>query len=104
MSLHGSIIWQINCNIIVRKAFRCFKNNGMKRPAIIITVATLYLIFFQLSPHIGIPEEAIIAMFILSPFLVIYMAYVILRYGKSSKHTFDERFYEDHDYKREIDV
>ena len=76
----------------------------MKRPAIIISVATLFLIFFQLSPHVGIPDEAIIAMFILSPFIVIYMAYVILKYGKPSKYTFDEKFYEDHDYIREPEV
>ena len=72
----------------------------MKKPAIIITLSTLYLIIFQVSPYIGIPDEAIIAMFILSPFVVIYMAYVILKYGKPSKHTFEERFYEDHDYER----
>ena len=99
MSFHISIIWQINCNVSIGSAFRRLKINDMKRPAIIITVATLYLIFFYLSPHIGIPEEAIIAMFILSPFLVIYMAYVILRYGKPSKYTFDEKFYEDYDHK-----
>jgi hypothetical protein len=28
------------------------------------------------------------------------MAYVILKYGKPSKYTFEERFYEDHDYER----
>jgi hypothetical protein len=72
----------------------------MKKPAIIIALSTLYLIIFQVSPYIGIPGEAIIAMFILSPFIVIYMAYVILKYGKPSKHTFEERFYEDHDYER----
>jgi hypothetical protein len=72
----------------------------MKKPAIIISFSTLYLILFQLSPYIGVPEEAIIAMFILSPFIVIYMAYVILKYGKPSKYTFEERFYEDHDYER----
>ena len=72
----------------------------MKKPAVIITLATFYLLFFKASPFIGIPDEAIIAMFILSPFVVIYMAYVILRYGKPSKHTFEERFYEDHDYER----
>ena len=72
----------------------------MKKPAVIITLATLYLLFFKASPHIGIPDEGIIAMFILSPFIVIYMAYVILKYGKPSKHTFEERFYEDHDYER----
>jgi hypothetical protein len=72
----------------------------MKKPAVIISLATFYLLFFKASPFIGIPDEAIIAMFILSPFVVIYMAYVILRYGKPSKHTFEERFYEDHDYER----
>jgi len=72
----------------------------MKKPAVIISLATFYLLFFKASPFIGIPDEAIIAMFILSPFIVIYMAYVILKYGKPSKHTFEERFYEDHDYER----
>ena len=72
----------------------------MKKPAIVIILATLYLLIFQLSPYIGASDEAIIAMFILSPFIVIYMAYVILKYGKSSGHTFEERFYDDFDYKR----
>lgn len=72
----------------------------MKKPAVIIALATLYLIIFQFSPYIGASEEAIIAMFILSPFIVIYMAYVILKYGKPSGHTFEERFYDDYDYKR----
>ena len=72
----------------------------MKKPAIVITLATLYLIIFQLAPYIGASDEAIIAMFILSPFIVIYMAYVILKYGKPSGNTFEERFYDDFDYKR----
>jgi len=72
----------------------------MKKPAIIIALSTLYLILFQASPYIGLPDEAIIAMFILSPFIIIYMAYVILKYGRPSKHTFEEKFYEDHDYER----
>lgn len=72
----------------------------MKKPAIVITLATLYLLLFHSSPFIGIPDEFIIAMFILSPFIVIYMAYVILKYGKPSGHTFEERFYDDFDYKR----
>ena len=72
----------------------------MKKPAIVISLATLYLLFFKASSYIGLPDEAIIAMFILAPFIVIYMVYVILRYGRPSKFTFEERFYEDHDYKR----
>ena len=72
----------------------------MRKPAIIITIATLYLFFFNLSPYINVPDEFIIAMFILAPFVLIYMAYVVLKYGKPSKFTFDERFYDDVDYSR----
>lgn len=74
----------------------------MKKPSIVISLATFYLLFFQVSPYIGIPGEAIMAMFILSPVVVIYMAYVILRYGKPSGHTFEERFYDDFDFKRTV--
>ena len=72
----------------------------MKKPAIVITLATLYVLLFHSSPLIGIPDEFIIAMFILSPVVVIYMVYVILKYGKPSGHTFEEKFYDDLDYKR----
>jgi hypothetical protein len=72
----------------------------MKKLWITITLATLYLIFYTLSPHIGIPDQFIIALFILSPFVVVSMAYIILKYGKPSKFSFDERFYDDHDYQR----
>ena len=74
----------------------------MKKPAVIITIATLYLFIFHLSPYINIPDAVIIAMFIVSPLVLIYMVYVILRFGKPSKYTFDERFYEDLDYNRNI--
>jgi len=72
----------------------------MKKPAIIITLATLYVLVFHSSPFTGIPDELIIAMFILAPVVVIYMVYVILKYGKPSGHTFEERLYDDVDYKR----
>ena len=72
----------------------------MKSPAVMIFLATLYLLFFHASPHLNVPNWVIIALFILSPIVVICLAYVILKYGKPSKHTFEERFYEDHDYER----
>ena len=75
--------------------------NNMKKPAIIILITTFYLLFFQASPYIGVPDGVIIAMFILAPFIVIYMVYVVLKFGKSSNYTFEERFYEDWDYKRD---
>ena len=42
----------------------------------------------------------LLLMFILSPFMVIAMLYVILKYGKPSRYTFDEIFYDDWDYER----
>ena len=69
----------------------------MKRPAVIIFLATLYLLFFNASPHLDVPNWVIITLFILSPIVVIY---VVLKYGKPSKYTFEERFYEDHNYER----
>jgi len=72
----------------------------MKKPAVVITFATLFVILFNASPYLGIPDEVIIAMFILSPVVVIYMVYVILKYGKPSQHTFEERFYDDYDHTR----
>ena len=72
----------------------------MKKLPIAITVVTLYLLIFQAAPFVGIPDRLIFLMFIISPFLVIAMVYVILKYGKPSKFTFDERFYDDLDYER----
>jgi hypothetical protein len=72
----------------------------MKKTTAVIAFATLYLVVFQLAPFIRLSDEIIIAMFILSPFVVIYMVYIVLKYGKPSQHTFDEKFYEDHNYRR----
>ena len=72
----------------------------MKKPAVIITIATLYLFFFHLSPYLNVPDEVIVTLFILAPFLIVYMVYVVLRFGEPSKHTFEERFYDDLDYNR----
>lgn len=69
----------------------------MKKVSIVITLVTLFAVFYQLSPYAGIPDKCIMGMFIASRFLVLYMAYVILKYGKPSGYTFDERFYDDVD-------
>ena len=71
----------------------------MKRPAVIIFLATLYLLFFHASPILDVPNWVIIALFILSP-VVIYIVYAILKYRKPSKYTFEEQFYEDQGYER----
>ncbi len=72
----------------------------MKKISVVITIVTLYALFFQFTPFIGIPDEAIFGMFLLSPFLILYMAYVILKNGKPSAYTFEEKFYDDFNYIR----
>ena len=69
----------------------------MKRSVIVITLATLYVLLFRSSPLMNIPDEFIIAMFILSPIVLFYRVYVALKYRKPSGHAFEERFYEDFD-------
>jgi hypothetical protein len=67
----------------------------MKKMWVTITLVTLFATVYQLTPYIGIPAYVIYGMFLISPFLVGYMVYVILKYGKPSGNTFDEKYYED---------
>ena len=72
----------------------------VKKVPVTIAVATAYAAFYQVAPFVGVATGVIIALFLLSPFVVCYMAYVILKYGEPSSHTFEEKFYDDLDYWR----
>ena len=72
----------------------------MKRLQWIVLITTLFAIFYQFTPLIDISGRTTLFMFTIAPFFVIWMGYNILKYGKPSKKTFDEQFYEDWDYKR----
>ena len=72
----------------------------MKKVAVSISIGTLYALFFQATPYLGIPDRLIFGMALFAPVVILYMVYVILKYGKPSSHTFDERFYDDFDYVR----
>ena len=72
----------------------------MKKPKIAIAIVTIYLIIFQLLLQLNIDISVIFSMLAFAPFIILYMVYVILKYGKPSEHTFDERFYDDWDYVR----
>lgn len=72
----------------------------MKKVGIVVGFVTLYAVFFNVSPLIGLNERIIFGLFALSPFLTVYMVYVVLKYGKAGNKTFDEHFYEDHPYQR----
>lgn len=72
----------------------------MKKPKISIVVATVYLLLFLLALNTGISLTIIFGMLSVSPFFILYMVYNVLKYGKPSQHTFEERFYDDWDYTR----
>ena len=67
----------------------------------IVIGTTLYLIIYTiLSTFQQVPEQLIIGMFSLSPFIVIYMVWRVLTAGVPSDLTFEEAFYEDTEYER----
>ena len=74
----------------------------MNKVHIAITFATLYLVLFTTATYVDIPLDIILFMFFLSPFAVIGMVYTVLKYGEPSKDHFDEKFYDDLDYRRNI--
>ena len=62
----------------------------------VVIGATIYLLAYTiLSSFDGIPDQLIIGMFSLSPFIVLYMVWRILTAGEPSNLTFEESFYED---------
>ena len=72
----------------------------MKKVRWVVGGVTLYLVFFQLTPVIGVPERIIYLLYLLAPVLVTGMVIFTLKYGKPSQYTFEDRFYEDRDYQR----
>ncbi|MGD1841383.1 MAG: hypothetical protein ACFB0B_10880 [Thermonemataceae bacterium] len=61
-----------------------------------ILVTSLYLALYIISPYLGISFQVTAFMFVLSPFLLIWMVLSILINGKASNKTFEEGyFYED---------
>ena len=69
----------------------------MKKVAATISFVTLFAVFYNIAPFIVISDKLIFGMFLVSPFLVVYMAYIILKHGRPSGYTFEERHYDDLD-------
>ncbi|KAA9038204.1 hypothetical protein FW778_15765 [Ginsengibacter hankyongi] len=72
----------------------------MKKVWFVIAIASLYALAFQAAIFTGISDQIIFGMFAFSPFVILYMAYVILKNGEPSPYTFEEKFYDDFDYFR----
>ena len=72
----------------------------MARIKIPVIGVTLFMVIYNLLPFFGVHSNLIIALFIVSPFAVIWMVYAVLKNGTPSQKTWDEHFYEDYDYRR----
>ncbi|MCW3091523.1 MAG: hypothetical protein JWP81_2592 [Ferruginibacter sp.] len=71
----------------------------IKWPVILVTA---YAFFYRLAPHLGFPDSVVLSMFVMSPVVVCWLAYKILKDGARCEKTFDEYFYEDVEYRRNI--
>jgi len=52
--------------------------------------ATVYLLVYTLLFNLGVSFDVLSVMFLLSPFIVIWMAYTIIRYGKYDGRQLEE--------------
>lgn len=73
----------------------------MNKPIkIVVVLVSLFAILYQAAILSSMNEQLLLALYMISPFLVLYMVYVVIKKGKPSPHDFDERFYDDWDYQR----
>ena len=86
-----------------KSTIRYFNETFMEPVKNIVIGTTLYLIVYtMLSTFQQIPDQLIIVMFSLSPFIVVYMVFRVLTAGVATDLTFEEAFYEDSEYERKI--
>ncbi|MES2329063.1 MAG: hypothetical protein V4539_05625 [Bacteroidota bacterium] len=67
----------------------------MKKITLAVTIAVIYLIAYLTAVCASADIKILFGMFILSPFVLIFMVYTVLKHGTPSKYTFDERRYDD---------
>ena len=65
-----------------------------------VTLVTCFVVIYHFTPLLGFSDEAIMSLFIIAPFLLIWMTIKILKQGVPTDKTFDDYFYEDYAYKR----
>jgi hypothetical protein len=66
----------------------------LKNSTFAAVFSTAYLLLLVILVLIGYGDAAA-QMFLLSPLLIIWLVYIVLRFGESSGRTFDEYFYDD---------
>jgi hypothetical protein len=63
----------------------------LRNPAFATSFVTLYLVIYTVLFQTGASSNILALMFAASPFLVIWMAVTIMKYGKYTGREFDEQ-------------
>lgn len=71
----------------------------MSRSKFAVIIVSVFVLIFQLG-FFGFDEKVLYWMFALSPFLMAWLIYTVLKFGKPSVDNFEEKFYDDHSYRR----
>jgi hypothetical protein len=66
----------------------------MRKIRLPLLISTLYVLVYATTPY-WTPEYVTATMYFLSPFVVLYLVWVVLTKGEPSHLTFEEAFYED---------
>ena len=67
----------------------------MKHIKFPVYFTTIYLVIYTLLAQYEATQFLVPWLFVISPFVVLWMVYRVLKYGVESKKTFEEAFYED---------
>lgn len=65
-----------------------------------IIIFTGFIIVYNALFFFSISKWVLFFLFFIAPIALIWMVYKILKFGKPSQQSWDEYFYEDHEYKR----
>ncbi|PKQ67219.1 hypothetical protein [Raineya orbicola] len=66
----------------------------MQKIRLPLLLSTLYVLVYATTPY-WTPECITATMYFLSPLVVLYLVWVVLKKGEPSQFTFEEAFYED---------
>jgi hypothetical protein len=69
----------------------------MKNIRFPVYFTSAYLLLYTVLAQYEATQFIVPLLFALSPFLVIWMVYCVLKFGEESKKTFEDSFYEDAD-------
>ena len=69
-----------------------------------VGLVTVFLLVYTMLSTITGTDWFIFVMYLLSPVLVIWMVYRVLKAQVQVEETFDEQFYQDRDMKRNTDL